>query len=560
MKALSASAMAQTLTAAEGALSPFLPAFRRDMVNDWYRLNLTQSKGESYLQEQQRIASRAPASDDDLDTLKSRAVLYAAKCKQLAPEPFYLPQRVVDYVQAKGETLPKVAKNTVRHDGTTGVKAQREGIRLRLTSERWWLRRLRNQQARAQELQAIRLGLVNAQRQAYVSDWGLMRVLAAQEKALEWLDSMDLLDVDTGEILPLRQAAAAGVSNPVNRRNEMMLRIADGERFFSLQGYVALFLTLTAPSKYHKFTRAGTHRTTDRMGVKHSRGGKIVPNPNYCESINGKPNTPKLAHDWLSVSWARFRAAIQRRGMKTPYLRVTEPHHDGVTHWHGILFVQPTHLQAITALLWHYWLREDADEAGARKHRVQIVKLNPNKGRAAGYIAKYVAKNIQGLGITGDDTRDHESGLDSSDAATRVHAWRTRWGVRAFQFSQTFGRVGLWRELRRLKAHSQTDAPLLDTARFAADTGDYYGFLKLLNDHASAFDFVTTDNPTPNSYGEITQRLRGIAHPHGETLTRDHTWTLHHRPRVDTPLAAATAWSSVNNCTGAPTLMQEVQP
>lgn len=541
------------------AFTMILPAYRRDMAEGWDYHFTQHANAENWLRDQQQAATAAPATDDDADQLKALAGVYAAKCKQLAPEPYHLPQRVLDYVQAKGMTLPTVSAKITRLDATgkliSGKKAQAEGIRLRLTSERWWARRLRIQQGQQQELQAIRLGLVNAEKQAYVSDFGLMRVLARQEKSLEWLDSMELVDADTGEVLPLKQAADAGVSNPVNRRNEMMLRIADGERFFHLNGYEVLFLTLTTPSKFHRFTRRGQYTKTDRMGVKHTVGGKVIPNPNYQATIGGETNTPKLAHQWQTKTWARFRAALNHRGIVAPYMRVTEPHHDGVTHWHGIAFVKPQDRKEYVRLLWAYWLREDADEPGAMKHRVQIVKMNLKRGRAAGYIAKYVAKNIQTLGVTGDDTTDHETGLESVDAATRVHAWRSRWVVRAFQFSQSFGRVSLWRELRRLKAQAQADAPLLDVARFAADTGDYYGFLKLTAANPDAFGFVEIDNEKPNAYGEITQRVRGITHPQGDTLTRFHHWELHPRAAEDDTTAEnQTAWSSVNNC------RQGVQP
>jgi hypothetical protein len=449
----------------------------------------------------------------------------------------------------------------VRADGITGKKAQAEGIRKRITSVKWWARRLRIKQGQEQELQAIRLGLVNAKRQAYISDFGLMSVLTRQEMGAQWLAAVDLIDTETGEVMPLKQAADAGVSNPVNRRNEMMLRIADGERFFHLDGYQALFLTLTTPSKYHKFTRAGTATKTDRMGVTHKIGGRVVPNPKYQEVIGGETNTPKLAHQWQSKTWARFRAAIQRRGIVAPYMRVTEPHHDGVTHWHGIVFVKPADRKEYIRLLWAYWLRDDADEPGALKHRVQVVNIDLKKGRAAGYIAKYVAKNIQAIGISGEDSTDHETGLESMDAATRVHAWRSRWVIRAFQFSHSFGRVSLWRELRRLKAEQQENK-MLDVARFAADTGDYYGFLKITSANPDAFDFLQADNEKPNAYGEITQRVRGIVTSGTATTTRHHTWEMHKRPSPDADAiyeaagtealkAALTPWSPENNCTQA---------
>jgi hypothetical protein len=73
------------------------------------------------------------------------------------------------------------------------LTAQAEGIRKRITSVKWWARRLRIKQGQEQELQAIRLGLVNAKRQAYISDFGLMSVLTRQEMGAQWLAAVDLI-------------------------------------------------------------------------------------------------------------------------------------------------------------------------------------------------------------------------------------------------------------------------------------------------------------------------------------------------------------------------------
>ena len=516
-----------------GALSAFFPAYHRDMVQGWEYHHVTHNNGENYLHQQQAIAERTPATDKDEDGLRSAAILAASKCKQLAPEGTPL-KRALDYLKSRGIAPPIVSKQTVRHDGTTGDKAVTEGIRARICSEKWWLRKLRNQQAQGQELQAIRLGFVNAGKQVYISNHSLSRALMRQERNREWLERCDLIDVDTGEVMPMMQAVDAGISNPNNRRNEMMLRISDGEKFFSAQGKVALFITLTTPSKFHQFTRKAGYIKTDSMGVKHTIGGQIVQNPKYQEviewrrglgksaTVENRVNTPRLAHEWLSVSWSRLRAALKHKAIQCDFMRVTEPHHDGAAHWHCIAFVAESNVSAFTKLLWSKWLREDADETGAKKYRVDIVRIDPKKGRAAAYIAKYISKNIDGASVT----EDFESGLDAAESSIRVHAWRTTHIIRAFQFSRGFGQVGIWRELRRIKDGQDG---IVELARVAADHSDYLAFLTIQSQKAlQPLATVKVNNPKPNLYGEITSRVIGLEYAPDllEVITHTHTWEV----------------------------------
>ncbi|GAC1328548.1 MAG: hypothetical protein NVSMB28_25490 [Collimonas sp.] len=103
-------------------------------------------------------------------------------------------------------------------------------------------------------------------------------------------------------------------------------------------------------------------------------------------------------------------------------------------------------------------------EPGAFKRRLKVVRIDWNLGSAAGYIAKYVAKNIDGAHVGDHKTKDGYTvvpdcvgGVELVPPA-RIEAWAACWGIR--QFQQWGGApVTVWRELRRIKGDMVNQAP-----------------------------------------------------------------------------------------------------
>ena len=316
----------------------------------------------------------------------------------------------------------------------------------RALDKAWWLRGIRKAHARRCEHTAIRLGFTSYKTGPYVSNETAYRQQRRNKQNAKLLASIELQN-ENGQVYSLDALAALGIANKSNRRGELMTRIRGFEEIAFDLGHVGLFATITAPSKYHAVL---------------SKSGES--NQKYIEF--GEP-TPRDAQLYLCDVWKRIRSKLHRDGIHAYGFRIAEPHHDGCPHWHMLMFVPPEHQERYEAIITAYALIEDGDERGADKNRVKLVRIEAGKGTAAGYIAKYIAKNIDGEHVGDHHMRedgrtyivtDDLAGDELLTPSQRVCYWAQTWGIR--QFQQVGGApVGPWRELRRVKSESIINAP-----------------------------------------------------------------------------------------------------
>lgn len=374
-----------------------------------------------------QVKPRVAFDDDEIEAAADRA---ARMCMDLATP------AAIEYAQHQGMTMPEGPHVTAR------------SIRRRLVSPDWWRRRLRTKLTRACEELFRRLGFVRAQTSAYVSGDALQRVRLAAIKGRQWMAETAAVCEGTGEVLGLAQIAEHSLANPTLRRGELMLRARGFQETAEAAGHRCLMVTATCPSAFHPWLRESGD-----------------PNPLY----NG--STPREAQRWLNQHWARARAALKRHDVLYYGFRAAEPHHDATPHWHMVLYVPAWSLRRVKRTLARAWLKDYPDEPGAKQHRVKFTDENAAKGSGVGYLAKYVAKNIDGAGSIGAEVSD-ESGRPVSDDAQHAVAWARVHGIR--QFQQLGGpAVTLWRELRRVR--EPCEWPPLEALRLQTDHTDQGG-------------------------------------------------------------------------------------
>lgn len=202
------------------------------------------------------------------------------------------------------------------------------------------------------------------------------------------------------------------------------------ESYAKAAGLTWAFLTLTAPPRMH-------------------------PNPSNGHST-WDGTTPDAAHKWIHDAYHKAEVRLRTtHGIVISGLRVVEPHRDGCPHCHVLIFAPANEMQIIEDTFRQQ--PEWKTEAGMK------FALDDGRASAASYAFKYITKTIGSV--------EQLSGEHGS-----VDAWRSTWGIRAFQFFGLPAR-GLWRRLREVK--ECPEEALLAGLWRAAHRGDGHAFIGL---------------------------------------------------------------------------------
>lgn len=464
------------------------------------------------------IFNRETTATMDDEAIKNLSVLRAKQCEGIyivaaKKEVVEISERLIEFCESVGVEFPLVIR---KKDTELEIMKKIICAGQRVSCEKWWRRQLRVLCGRQVEGVLRSIGFVRSGKSPYVSNWALGRWKASQSRNRKTMERLEAVTRDkSGEeiVMDLQACIDASVSNPENRRNELMVRMRGYEEVAAGLSLDGLFFTLTAPSSFHAMHVGG--------GTNHKFSGA----------------SPLDTMDYLNGVWSRIRAEWAKKGIKVFGFRVAEPHHDGTPHFHFLLFVNAEDRERVCDIFGRHALAVDGDERGALEYRWNVKVIDPAKGSAAGYIAKYVAKNLDGYAVDVDE----EGECMGDEGAARARAWASMWGIRQFQQIGSVS-VTVWRELRRQReAFDHLDQSEIEPLRAAADCGDWAQFVALMGGA-----FVSRDNQpmrpayhdsdgsaVSTRYGEPVSRLIGVwlkpvAKALGRCLlsTREHVWTI----------------------------------
>ncbi|WP_028864299.1 replication endonuclease [Psychromonas aquimarina] len=439
----------------------------------------------------------------------------------------------------------------------------------RLIDVKWWKKKIENAYRQFCEHCQIVRGYVRKGVSNYVSQQALRDAHARHVANMDMLESMLIRNDVTGEEHEMLDIYKGSISNPELRRHDLMVRMRGFENWAQQNNLIGGFFTITAPSQYHP--------------CRTKANGKVSDNPKY------KGASPRETQDYLNSVWKRVRTKLGNHGIQLAGFRVCEPHHDAAPHWHALFFFKPEQEQFIRFVISDYFTQADREELNANndefdawnklvvrkaskeywfpelsefdekllitplteriEKRVKYVRIDEKFGSATAYIAKYIAKNVDGYQV-----ENNEDGEPANKLAFAACAWSKLHRIR--QFQQIGGPpVTVYRESRRLEQDPVVKAAKeqakeagekytpeikdfftlkrekdpVELVRFAADAGNWSMFIDAMGGlHCKRSDrpVQIAYCPKVNDNGEAVKVLKGLSCRSLTMITHDGNWSI----------------------------------
>lgn len=180
------------------------------------------------------------------------------------------------------------------------------------------------------------------------------------------------------------------------------------------KGLKPVFVTLTAPSLYHK----------------KDNNSKLVVDPNQTAK--------DLTQIWNKfTSLQIFRKMKKELGYGLVYFRVYEPHKSAVPHLHAMIFIPVHYILKVKKKFIEYF---SSSSWNASKNAIDFkYTWYKNKGGAVGYIMKYITKTF---------INEDEKQKNGSNKIQYAVYWYIKHKVRRFLSSRTLAPLSIYRKIR----------------------------------------------------------------------------------------------------------------
>lgn len=247
----------------------------------------------------------------------------------------------------------------------------------------------------------------------------------------KWLENFSI-DFSNKSVSMLNNTYSANL-NPKKYFAEINNRVNTMVANAKEQGLKPIFITITAPSAFHR---------------KYDNGDLQV-NPN--------DTAKEITQIWNKFTNLQvFQKMKKELDISLTYFRVYEPHKSGVPHLHALLFLPSSYILKVKKKFYEYFTNKEkwGSNIGGIGFRYTWYK---EKGGAVGYVMKYILKTFK-------DT--------DSKAVQHSAYWYIKHSVRRFLSSRTLAPLTMYRKVRYyFKNRFGND--LKDISRLIAN-GDIY--------------------------------------------------------------------------------------
>lgn len=370
------------------------------------------------------------------------------------------------------DNTPYVVHSVLTPYEIDSIQAELKGALNRMADEVWWRRQLRKKQLMTIEQIARDMRLVHKKASPYLSNFSVEAKRQRKAENDELMSKMFVLKEGQSpladDVRSLKEIIDGSSNSGAQQSAELIVRIDGTEKLSQSLGHAAVFDTLTAPSRFHSVLASGH------------------PNKKYQEGL-----TARDAQDYFNEIWRLARARFSKQGLKPYGFRVVEPHHDGCPHWHMLYFMPKDEVVQVRKIMKELCKKDTPEEVRTITTRYKSVYIDPKKGSAVGYIAKYITKAVDGANIKEViDPKSGEIKIVPADAAERARFWAS---INGFKQFDSFGlpSVSVWREMRKLGMGLEGKCKVanalqvnvekvgdyaLEKVRAAADSADWAAF------------------------------------------------------------------------------------